>query len=56
MSQISDGKKETVRNKTGLEVEEWRAAMEENVSAEIGMGTREGKMECQWWGRWRIRC
>lgn len=42
--------KETLRNRGGPEVEEWRARMKGNVRAELGMGTRNGRMEC-WYRR-----
>lgn len=38
---------ETLRNRSGPEVEEWRARMKGNVRVVMGTGTREGRMECQ---------
>lgn len=34
---------ETLRNRSGPEVEDRRARMKGNVSAEMGMGTTEGR-------------
>lgn len=40
--------KETLRNRGGPEVEEWRAKIKGNVRAEARMGTRKGRMESVW--------
>lgn len=38
---------ETLRNRSGPEVEGWRARMKGDVRVVMGTGTREGRMECQ---------
>lgn len=35
---------ETLRNRSGPEVEDWRARVKGNVRVVIGTGTREGRM------------
>lgn len=46
--------RETLGNRGGPEVEEWRAKIEGPVRAEASMGTGNGRMECQY-GRRKIR-
>lgn len=38
---------ETLRNRRGPEVEDWRVRVKGNVRVVMGTGTREGRMECQ---------